>query len=249
MNEELLKEIGLTPGEIKVYTALLENDSSRTGKISKLSGVHTSKVYPILDRLIEKGLASYIIENNVKHYRATNPKQLISYIHKKKRILDEQEKELKNIIPEILLKQKKAKYKQSAYVYEGLKGITAIFEIMLDEWKSGEDYLVFAPGEEYKVKEINDFFKRHHPKRIEKGIVVKALALKNQKKFYKKTYENVKNMKIRYTNLSLPAGINIVGNKVVTLIWEPLPTAFVIDSEFLAERYRDFFNNVWKISK
>ena len=66
MNEELLKEIGLTPGEIKVYTALLENDLSRTGKISKLSGVHTSKVYPILDRLIEKGLVSYIIENNVK---------------------------------------------------------------------------------------------------------------------------------------------------------------------------------------
>ena len=162
---------------------------------------------------------------------------------------EEQEKELTNIIPEILLKQKKAKYKQSAYIYEGFKGITAIFEIILDEWKSGEDYLVFAPGEEYKVKEINDFFKRHHPKRIEKGIVVKALALKNQKKFYNKTYENVKNMKIRYTNLSLPAGINIVGNKVVTLIWEPLPTAFVIDSEFLAERYRDFFNNVWRRSK
>jgi hypothetical protein len=80
-------------------------------------------------------------------------------------------------------------------------------------------------------------------------VLVKALALEDQREEYKKTYENVKNIQIRYTKFSLPVGINIVKNKVATLIWEPVPTAFVIDSEFVAGRYRSFFMMLWEKSK
>ena len=110
MNKELLRQIGLTDGEIKIYFALLDKGSSKTGELSKNSGVHTSKVYPILDKLIQKGLASYIIENNVRYYQATDPKQLIEYMRQKKRAIDEQEKEIEKLIPEILLKQKISGY-------------------------------------------------------------------------------------------------------------------------------------------
>ena len=249
MDITLFREIGLSPGEIKVYFALLEISSAKTGEISKKSGIHTSKVYPILDKLIQKGLVSYIIENNVRHYRASNPNQFVNFIRQKKRQLNDQEQELKKIIPEILLKQKSSKQKQSAEVYEGIKGVNALFEIMLEEWQKEEEYFVFAPGEEYKVEEMNKFFKKHHLKRIEKEITVKVLVLEEQKDYYKKTYRGVKNMAIRYTKLSLPAGINIVHNKVVTLIWEPIPTAFVIESKFIADRYRKFFKELWKTAK
>lgn len=249
MNTDILRSIGLTNGEIKIYFMLLENGSSKTGAIIKKSDVHSSKVYQILDKLIKKGLASYIIENNVRYYQASDPKQLVEYIHQKKREIDEQEQQIKKIIPEILTKQRFAEHKQSAYIYEGIKGIKAVYEIMLDEWQHGEEYLVFTPGEEYQNKEINKFFKKHHLKRIERGVIVKVLALETQRNFYKKNYNRIPNFRFRYTKNSLPATINIIHNKVSTLIWEPQPTAFVIESVDVAKKYRTFFQNLWATAK
>ncbi len=247
MDLNLLKGLGLTEGEIKVYFALLELGSSKTGEISLKSTIHTSKVYPILDRLIEKGLASYIIENNVRYYQASNPDQILKLIEVKKRDLNEQEEKIKTIIPEILKKQKFAKYKQSAAVYEGIRGIKTAFESMLDDWKNGEDYIVMSPGDEFKSPEINKFFKKHHQLRIEKNIEVKVLALESQKEFYKKEYKNIQNIEFRFSEFSLPAGVNIVHNKVSMLIGEPIPIVYVIESEILATRFKTFFNKLWKV--
>ena len=83
MDTSLLKEIGLTEGEIKVYTALFKLGPSTTGPLVKESKVHSSKVYPILDRLIEKGLVSFIKEGNKTIYTANPPTTIISYLDKK----------------------------------------------------------------------------------------------------------------------------------------------------------------------
>lgn len=249
MNTELFKELGFTEGEIKVYFALLEHGRSKTGEISKYSGVHTSKVYLILDRLIEKGLVSYIIEANIKYFQPSDPERLIEYVDTKKRLLSEQEDELKKMLPIIKERQKFAKYKQSASVYEGIKGIKTLFEEMLASWKKGEEYLVFAPGDEFKSKKINEFFKKHHLKRIERGIIVKVIALESQREFYKNEYKGIKNFEFKFSPLALPAGVNIVGNKVSMLIGEPYPTAYLIDSPLMAQRYKEFFHEVWKVAK
>ena len=54
MNTEILQEIGLTKSEINVYLALLELGSSSTGKIVDKSKAASSKIYEILDRLMQK---------------------------------------------------------------------------------------------------------------------------------------------------------------------------------------------------
>ena len=73
VNKALLQQIGLTSGESEVYLALLEIGSTSTGKIIRQSKVHASKVYPILDRLIDKGLVSFIKQGKKKIY-ASNKK-------------------------------------------------------------------------------------------------------------------------------------------------------------------------------
>jgi len=249
MHYDILEEIGLTKGEISVYIALLEHGNLKSGQISKYSGVHTSKVYPILERLIQKGLASYIIENNIRLYQASDPNQIIEYIHKKKLRLEEQEDVFKKELPSLMIKQKLSVHKPFASIYEGVKGIAALFNTMLEEWQPGEEYLVFSPGDEFRNEEINTFFKKHHLRRIEKGVIVKSLSLESQRNFYKKAYANTKNFVFRFTDNSLPAGINIVHNKVSTLIWDPYPVAFVIDSADVAKKYRLFFMKLWKEAK
>ena len=68
MNIEILKEIGFTQGEIKVYEALLEIGESTIGLISKTANVTPSKTYPILDKLLKKGLISKVKKGKVLYF-------------------------------------------------------------------------------------------------------------------------------------------------------------------------------------
>ena len=60
--EILLEELGLTKGEIKVYLTLLKLGETTTGKIVEEAGISSGKIYEILEKLIRKGLASFIIK-------------------------------------------------------------------------------------------------------------------------------------------------------------------------------------------
>ena len=80
MIEKTLEEIGLTKSEIKVYLALLELGSSQTGKIVQKSKAASSKIYEILEKLIQKGLVSYIIKSGIKHFEAAPPERIMDYL-------------------------------------------------------------------------------------------------------------------------------------------------------------------------
>ncbi|MBU2442745.1 MAG: helix-turn-helix domain-containing protein, partial [Nanoarchaeota archaeon] len=59
---DILEDLGLSEAEAKVYLALLETGSTLAGPIIKKTGLHRGTTYQILQRLIEKGLVSYVIK-------------------------------------------------------------------------------------------------------------------------------------------------------------------------------------------
>ena len=64
----LLNKIGLTDTEAKVYLTLLQNGDLSGYETSKLAGVPRSKIYVILECLIQKGFILYTqLENNNKY--------------------------------------------------------------------------------------------------------------------------------------------------------------------------------------
>ena len=83
MNEKLLEEIGLTKGEIKVYLTLLKLGETTTGKIIEEAGISSGKIYEILDKLIRKGLAGFIIKDKTKHFAAASPNRIVDYLREK----------------------------------------------------------------------------------------------------------------------------------------------------------------------
>ena len=76
MNSQILEQIGLSKNEIKVYFALLELDQSSATPIIKKSNIPYSKLYQTLDKLLGKGLVSFVIKNNVKYFQANTPDNL-----------------------------------------------------------------------------------------------------------------------------------------------------------------------------
>ena len=69
--KKILESLELTKNEIKIYLEVLNLGKTKANKIAETTLLHTSKIYESLQRLIEKGLVSYVIENKIKYFQTT----------------------------------------------------------------------------------------------------------------------------------------------------------------------------------
>ena len=243
MDIRILEDLGLSNAEAKIYLALLELGPSKTGKIIDLTKLQSSTVYHVLGSLVEKGIVSYIFKGKIKFYQAESPGSLAMFLEEKKRKLNSIMKELKE-------KEQIGQQKQSAKVYEGMKGLTVAFNEILTTLKKGDEYYFFQlHSEKLKEKRIILFFKNHHLKRADKGIIVKGLSPNQDRSPMGNIFSGLKHTKIRFVEEFLPNGVIIYKNKVITVAWEDILTAFVIESESVANSYKKFFLEKWKKAK
>lgn len=247
MDKEVLREIGLTDGEIRVYTALINLGKSSTGSIMDKSGISSSKVYIILEKLVEKGLVSFIIENNVKKFQPTNPNTIIEFIRKKKENLQELENKSKDLISDInsLL----GKYEEeTAQVYRGLKGIETAFTKMVEETGEGEENLFFSHAEEELEDEVIMFFKRIKEKRLERKIKTKGIVHPRLKKAFQ-TQVKEKYYKIEFSKITPATPMTIGKKSILMTLWGKEPMCIEIRSKRMVDKYKAHFEEIWKLAK
>ena len=242
MDISVLEEIGLTNGEIKTYLAVLELGSTTSGPAIKKSNLQSSVFYNSLNSLIEKGLITYIKKGKIRYYQAIDPYSLVDFLEDKKT-------RLKEIIPQLLAKQKSAENKETAEIFEGKNGIRTAYYSMLSDVEKGSSYFAFALQEQYQNKEILDFFKKFDKKRIEENKSVNLMTNIKYKKFFKENYKEIKNINLRFTDLNIPLGINITKNTLMFTIWGEEPVCYRILSKELSKRFSLFFQDIWKTAK
>lgn len=247
MDTKLLGEIGLTEGEIKVYLALLKLGATKTGQLSSVAGVSSSKVYKILDRLEKKGLVGHVLKGETKHFTALSPRRIIDYMEEKENRLAERKTRLEGLLPELERQQKNSEISEAA-IYSGFKGVTNFFKNILDDLKAGEAYHVISAGYGEGGEELRRFFHKHHQKRAAKKIKVKMLAnydLKNNMESTTKLGSD-----IRYLPQYLISNMEIVfyKNKAFIAIWTKEPTGFLIENQEAVKGFEKYFNALWKIA-
>jgi len=244
MEIDLLEEIGLTKSEIKVYYALLELGSTTTGKIVDKAEVASSKIYEILDKLIDKGLASYIIKSGTKYFEAAAPKRIIDYVEQKQEKISRQKNELKRLLPGLELKQKLSKYKSEAKIYKGDKGIETAFYEALDLLTEKDEMLVI--GIPSRSKQLNRFFVRFGNERAKRNIWMRAIFNEQARGEEQTKDKNIDLMKIKYIPQITPAAINIFKNRVLIFPeTKDEPLLIAIDNEEIAESFRVQFETSW----
>jgi len=232
-----LQEVGLTKTEAKIYIALLELGSALAGEITKKSELNRTIVYYSLDKLIEKGLATYVLEANRKVFKPVKPERLIE-------ILKEKEKNIQDILPELKEKYAKIKTEEDATIYRGKKGLKSVFEDIL---KTNKNYLIF--GAEGKFEEVfKDYFYNWNVRRIKQKISIRVLY---NEKIRSKREGKLKlvDMKFLPKELDFPSTTQIYGDKVSIMVWSDPPFAFVIESKEAVKSYTNFFNILWQQAK
>jgi sugar-specific transcriptional regulator TrmB len=235
--EEVLRESGLTTNECRVYLAMLRLKSALAGQITQHSGVHRRNVYDALERLIQKGLVSYVYGRKRKYFKAEPPGSLLNLLDVKKKMLSDSLPKLNSLFlenqPEVNVR-----------VYSGKAGLRNIFE---DQLASRTDILVYGKSIR-DIPELTYYFPQHRRRRLEKKIKVRAIFDESARK---KAVAKLPLAKIKYLpdELMGPVSTNIYNGKVAIMLMLETPTIILIENHKLYEAYRNYFELLWKIAK
>ena len=231
---KVLRDVGLTESESKVYLALLKSGPSLAGMISRITGIHRRNIYDITERLIKKGVIGYILRNNRRYFGAVNPEKFLE-------ILKERENELMENMPFLMGLHSGKKEKQETNFYKGIDGLKNIFQ---DQLVDNKEVLIL--GASKKAFEVLPFyFKWYDKDRMKKKIKVRIIA---SERFAKKIHlSDIRLIPEKYTN---PLAINIYKDKVALILWsKEKPLAILIKNKEISDAYRKYFEFSWKSAR
>lgn len=240
MNTKILKEIGLTETEIKIYLALLSLGATSAGKIFDETVVHRKNLYDALNKLISKGLVTYVKENKIKFFQAKNPENILNYIEEQKSKIEEKKNEIRKLIPELKEKFNSLAPEIEAEIYRGEEGIKTILKECLN-YK--EILFIGATGD---VENRLPYFWPQYNKKREKLKCKWKLLLIHEAKNKPLTKSKYYEYKVLPKILSGLNVIYIYGDHVANVLWLEKPLAFVTKHKALANNYRKYFDYLWR---
>jgi sugar-specific transcriptional regulator TrmB len=237
--KERLRKAGLTENELNIYSCLLEIGAMPAGKISRRTGLHRRVIYDTVERLIQKGIIGYILENNRKIFQAANPSRFLE-------IIEEEKRQVQEVMPEMLsmFNSAKEKQKEDTLFFRGKNGLKAVFEDQLAEGK--EILIVDTSNVAYEMFEI--YFHWFDKRRKHGKIPVKIIFNESEKKEKPKIpMAEIKYLPKEYSN---PSAINIYGDNVAIIHWNKQnPFVVLIRQKEIADGYRKYFELMWKSAK
>ena len=249
INHDVLRKIGLTEGEIRVYEALIHLGKSSTGNIMQKSKISSSKVYLILDKLVEKGLVTFIVENNVKQFSVANPIAIKEYLDKQKDEITALSKESEAVISQIALIVGTQDV-ESAQVYKGFAGIKTAILNLVEEMDEGDEFLFFAQERvDLENPVVLSMYENFAQRRNEKNISSRGIVSESVKDIFEKVAKRSKNYTFRTTTLFLSLVLHIGKNRVLVQVWGDNPLCFEITSKRIRDRFAQFFESMWEIAK
>jgi sugar-specific transcriptional regulator TrmB len=231
--QDILIQLGFNAGESKIYLALLKNGLSSVNEIKDIVKLHRPNIYDYLERLINKGLVNFIIENNVKKFTAVDPEKLVQHIEEKGALI-------KNFLPEFKKIQNRADEEIKVEVYKGKEGVKTFFNDLL---RIKEDYVAFGVDESIWEKNLPILIQQHFRKEKKARIKARILTSTNAALIYQ-------NPNYRYIDEKYFSSTStiIYGNRVCTIIWKPL-TIIIITNKQHAETQKKHFEILWKTAK
>lgn len=242
---DVYQALDLTDGERKVYKTLVELKSSTTGPIYKKSKVSQSKVYEILSRLKDKGLASYIVKENVTYWQPADPKIYLEKVSNELENIKEKKKILEKDLPHLISNTKDTQ--ESIVVFEDFNGFRNALLSFQDSFSKNDELLVFSSPKTIPEPYMT-FLLNYTEVRVEKGTKARVIYGLDMKNFASVLHGN-KKTEIRYVNIITPSTIGIGPDRVIFMNWNEKPKFIVIKGEEIVQSYRSFFESFWKIAK
>lgn len=242
---ELIK-LGFNKNEAKVYLALIRFGKADAGQIIAETKFHKNIVYDNLEKLIDKGLVSFIIEGSRKVFQIASPNALIEFFEEKQEELSSQRKDAEKISQEINKIAKKLPSLQEAEIFKGVKGVKSFY---LNGVERGLDNFAFgAPQESIDI--MGEIFWRNLQAKRMAGKIRAKLIFNPSIRDYGETIKN-KFTEVKYFERDFDpmTETHIQGEEVGIIVWTKEPVLFLIKDKLVSQSYLRFFEKMWKQAK
>jgi len=246
----ILKDLGLTDGEIKVYLSLLHKGTQTASQLSRETKLNRSNLYRILERLIDKKLIFSSVIEKTKYFSVTRIERILELYKQKLSFLEEKEKQIEKFVKEAekLSEIKLPEAEFGVEVHEGIEEIKRVLEYVLNLKK---EEIVYELGKEFVISEypglkywFENFIKRRAKKRIK---FVAVFNLHERAKRAKSKYTE-----IRYANLAGMSDTAIAFYRDILLIYvmtKEKPRVVLIKSNDIVLAMTSYFKFLWNKAK
>ena len=242
--ENVLSEIGLTKNEVIVYTTMLKLGSALAGEVTSYSGIHRRNVYDSMQRLIEKGLASFVTINNRRWFKASDPSRLLVVVDEQKNRLERMRSDVEKVVKDFRALPV-VKQQEEVLYFKGKEGIKTVYEDVLS---IEEDYIGYGPGMQIDNL-LKAYFKDYAHRRAKKKIHLKMIWDERSRGMY---FTKTPLLESRFLpdDLCSHAALRSYGNKVAIILYsDEQPIAVMIENKAIADGYRRYFEVMWKAAK
>lgn len=248
MNTEALKAAGLADKEAIAYVDLLQNGESQTGKICKRTKIPSSHIYEILNDLMEKGLVTFKLINNVKVFQATAPDNLAHLFEEKEKKIHQEKENLLASISHLKAVPISAERFTDFKYFQGIRGIKSMYTEIINSWKPGDTYCIASAPAESFGKLDAFFIDIVHNKRIKDKVKLKILINKGNEALGEKRAK-MPLTEVRYLNLNTKTEYGVLNDYFFLATYGENPYALLIKDKNFAETYKVFFDILWQQGK
>jgi len=244
----LLTPFSLSEAESIIYLELLEKNKSTALSLSRNLHIGRTKVYRILDKLIEKELVIQQLDSSGFKFTASDPKQLSLLLTKKESELVTLQKNLPHLVDLLQSKINSEKSGSKILYYRGQEGLSQVNWNLL---RAQKEFL------SYEVSTANAYLPQNEAEKlrqalVDKKIFIKTLTNKTFQEPYTDIVELVKNWwqlkHISSKTLEIRADIFIYNN--VYAVCNYLDSGdifcFEIYNDNLAQMQKDIFAKLWQ---
>jgi sugar-specific transcriptional regulator TrmB len=240
MIKETLQALGMTKNEIEVYLALLKSGSLSVNKIGEKSALHRQVCYDALDRLLEKGFVSYIVQDNKKYFQALKPDKILDY-------LEEKRETVREILPELNKLTTLPREDTFIEVVKGKNVIRTILRDVISTLKGTKQSLMMLGVDETKFMEEDKIAIQQYLRDLKRFKIKERLVIEEGAKLtFPGEQSEYKKIKKEYFN---PNPLYIYNGKIAQIIWGNPLHAIIISNKEVFDANRKYFEMLWKLAK
>ncbi len=246
MDTGILRKIGLTANEVKVYLQLLKSGTSTAYEIGKQTGIYRVHVYDKLEQLMDKGLVTHVYSGAKKYFQATHPTRIKQYLEDQKRALEVQEQEVDSILPELEAMTKVPKEDTFVEVFKGKEGLKYFLKDII---KTKKEVLITGIDDQKYQDALPIFMKQYFRDIRNNNIRERVITLKKLGVFlFEKELAPTTHYRFLEEKQLNPTNTYTYGDKVVIVTWGTPVMAVMIKNGSIAETYRNHFEHLWSIA-
>ena len=235
----ILKNVGLADNETEVYVILLQLNECLASDIARRTKISRPHVYDALNKLLHKGLASYVLKKGDRYFMPTDPTKILEHLKDQEKILQQKYLSIQSIMPQLKSLSQPLRDKPLIEVLEGSEGIKTILNDII---KTRKEMLAFNTlGKEFKKYIPEHFLTRYFIEREKHHI--------KSRQFYVKGAQVYWHPMVTYKKLQQPfnpVALFVYGDKVVIFVLTDIPLTIRIESKEVAKLYKEQFEKMWE---